>query len=256
MINKEGLTDLRINGINLTDNEDWPVALIAGSRRTLRHLGIGNELQLADDYRVRSRGHAVDMQDLENAVKKLCKIRDGTDDVNFDLEDLALCTLDVNAFFGGSLGGGIDFKNLNSLAIESCHGLPHAFQLLLGPDAFPQKPIELLRLKAFYLRHETSNVPFQEHLSWFLASLSGLECLQVLLEGSTEAVNLPRILRVHGQTLRILVWDKRSGPRISTDRSTSVIDNSRFRHLIEACHYGLATSHVYPRTPLCGIVKP
>lgn len=143
--------------------------------------------------------------------------------MSFNLESLALCALDADAFFRGPMGAGIDFRNLTSLKLESCLGLSQVFPLLLGPDASPPEPTKLLRLKAFYLRHEQTTVEFQQSLGDFLCSFSGLQCLHVLLEGCHGPMGLLLpVVMAHGSTLRKLVWDERSDQRTLTSRSTSM----------------------------------
>lgn len=114
----------------------------------------------------------------------------------------------------GALEPIVDFNNLDSLVLESCTGLDDAFSMLMGPRVPRRDIMGASRLHTFGLRHENVNDTFMRHFNTFLVSLSPLEHLHVLLEGSSELQDLPQILKAHGKSLSSLVWwDHRTSPR-------------------------------------------
>ncbi|KAL1959958.1 hypothetical protein VTO42DRAFT_626 [Malbranchea cinnamomea] len=112
-----------------------------------------------------------------------------------------------------TLGQVFRFDKLRSLTLESCFGsaqfLGHLARLQ-GSSA--------MNLKEFVFRHEDATPTLVAHLEAFLCSFSGLEVLSILMDNTDEHANLPnheRILKLHGLTLKVLVWCGRKRHRPS-----------------------------------------
>ena len=147
-------------------------------------------------------------------------------DTTLSLEALRLCGLHLAAAIRYD-GPKIDLTNLTTLTIESCFIMRSAFEQLAARGAINLTTPSKMRLKSFYLRHEKSGIRVDEDIEqllfMFLCSFQGLEDLHVLLEGpGPRRWALAPILIKHGQTLRTLVWDKRTGPRMKVQKSTTV----------------------------------
>ena len=147
-------------------------------------------------------------------------------DTTLSLEALRLCGLHLAAAIRYD-GPEIDFTNLTTLMIESCFNMRSAFEQLAARGAINFTTPSKMRLKSFYLRHESSGIrvdgDIEQLLFTFLCSFQGLEEPHVLLEGpGPRKWALAPILIKHSQTLRTLVWDQRTGPRMKAEKSTTV----------------------------------
>jgi len=225
---KTNLITLRIGSLESGVDGDWPVYLIAGSCETLRHLHLGHGTRLA-----LAHGAVLDQGDFGSVTQELLSSVDiqitlvGIDpEFSMPLETLALCGLDAERIVQGATRHIIDFSSLRTLVLESCSDVTGAFGKLSQERQNP--PIEkvtsrLTSLKSFSLRHETSNGLFQKKLELFLCSLLPLEHLYVLLEGGQRPQKLAVILKIHGKSLRSLVWDERKAPTTSEHEDQTVM---------------------------------
>lgn len=167
-------------------------------------------------------------------IEVRCGDETGTGPI-LDLSTLRLCGLDLKLLFQGLKRPLINFAYLTRLKFESCPNVVAALDLLRTSQLSTPNP-NRLKLQSFVLRCEIILPPFRAALEAFLCSLDGLWELQVLLEGSHTAQDLAPILRVHGKSLRILVWDERTGPRTSTRQSTtSVIGTCHLKTISTFC---------------------
>lgn len=216
-----------INGINFLSIESmdldrscckWAASMLASNSESLNVLHLGFTNRIAHDYALGRRPPYDEMStSLANGVEKaLAKL--GSDPlIRLSLESLTLCGFDFDSVVRGEVGLDIDFSNLASLTLESCDGLSQALDLLGGQRDSPK--LALGALKDFFLRLEEP-VP---GLETFLTSIRGLVSLQVLIDGASAAQNIKPILKVHGESLRTLVWDERRGRRTKLGLSTSLL---------------------------------
>ena len=218
----EGLTTLCIPGLN-EPYGDWPLDLVAKNHKSLRHLQIGSEVDLASEY---ATGGYTDSDETfrfgeteylaESMKRKFDDFNDSSlSNRSLRLESLSLIGLDLNVLLTASVEPVLDFSSLGTLTLESCAGLRMAFPLLIGPGAGRAKVESKLRLHTFVMRHEnTTDGILLREIQTFLLSLKPLTNLHVLLEGTLFVdIELRKIFKHHGERLRSLIWDEREGPR-------------------------------------------
>ena len=223
----DGLTSLEINGLRDSTGSEWPCKIIARNHKTLKHLRLGRELDLAENQAKLWRARQAVGRRFQLPGSFQEAVRNGllseTPDLipTLCLETLQLCGLDLSPILQGPIGLHFDFENLKVLKLESCINLV---------DALSQKPdiaefIETPQLTTLFIRHELTarGSRFRTFLSTFLISLSGLQHLEVLLDRTRQHQNLAAILDVHGKTLRSFSWQERSEPRRSMKRDTSIV---------------------------------
>ncbi|KAL9035690.1 MAG: hypothetical protein Q9180_004727 [Flavoplaca navasiana] len=131
------------------------------------------------------------------------------------LGTLHLIGFDFSKIIGPSISI-LELQSLSMLTLETCPGLERAFDILAREKNQSDVPLRSrLQLRSFSLRHEGSNPAFKIRLLGFLCAIRGLTHLSILLEDSTRSHphDLNLMLAVHGQSLRSLVWDERSGRR-------------------------------------------
>lgn len=214
---------MAITDLNIGQRCEWPSKLIVQNRDTIRHLHLGVVSTVAQNYAIHSRPGQYELPALFREMAKEELIAFERDMMRmFSLETLGLYGLNFADVVEGALGFQIDFDSMTSLRLESCSGLNEAFTILMGHDASQIATLSTLQLTSFFLRHESVDQTFTQHLTTFLTSFTGLNHLGLLLEGHTQAMSRAPILEKHGKTLHTLVWDERRGPRKETNTVTSL----------------------------------
>ena len=194
--------------------------LLAKNYETLRHLRLGSDSNLAEQYANSVSGYIDENQRIilaerfREALQKKVAALNKPSTVIVRLESLSLIGLDLSTFADGLSKPEFDFNCLGMLTLESCCGLEEAFPLLLGPKDGTCKATSALGLHTLAIRHECAGAEFTRVFEKFLLSLKPLTHLHVLLEGPcTHEIKLRKILQAHGKSLRSLLWDERLGPR-------------------------------------------
>ncbi len=221
----------------------WITELLARNYQTLRHLRLGSEVDLATAYA--SDGYIDPDESCRFAdTKKFAKLM--KDKVRalkepstpiVRLESLTLIGLNFSAFVGCLIEPFFDFGSLTVLTLESCAGLEAAFPLLVGGGAGRRKAKSALQLHTLAIRHENTSYDFLRNFEIFLLSLKPLAHLHVLLEGDYEgAVEMHKVLRIHGKCLQSFIWDERTGPRSDVQADTTL-------HFVDHQHLGLVAKY-------------
>ena len=213
----EGLRCLSITDLNIDQKCEWPSRLIMHNRNTLKHLRLGISSTIARCPIHDRWKHRLPTSFAETTNGSSPASQSATEILS--LEKLVLIGLNLEDIIGGALNFKIDFKVLTGLKMESCSNLNEAFTALIGKD---NSTLSELKLTSFSLRHEEGDPAFAQNLTLFLTSFTGLKHLSLLIEGQTQAMSKGPILEMHGKTLRILVWDERSGPRKMTKSDTAL----------------------------------
>ena len=224
----------------------WTVCLVERNRKTLRQLRIGNEQRLAQLYAF-NRSDDLDSEasvftgGLLDSLNRLLPDHKPSN-ATLSLESLILCGLDFRklvqqSFMPPNDNLRINFDNLDALALESCIGLADAFPRLVGPEHARDNSSNPLRLRTFILRQERIDDNFMSALETFLLSIPPLTTLHVLLEGTQiMSVDVPEILKAHGQSLRSLIWDHRHQPGVGSTGITPFFQWPwDFEHLVDFC---------------------
>lgn len=203
--------------------DPWATELLTKNHQNLRHLRLGNELDCVFEY---AEGAGVDRdesrrfcltQKFSKALQKKVAALKRTSASVIRLESLSLVGLDIYDFANGLIEPEFDFSSLSRLTLESCSGLDASFPLLMGARDSRRKTKSALGLNTLAIRYENTSNGFLQGLEDFLLSLKPLAHLHVLLEGDYDgAIRLQKVLRVHGKSLRSLVWDERRAPKIQT----------------------------------------
>ena len=225
-----GLTVLGIAA--LRTKSMWPMELLARNYRTLRHLRLGNEVNLAVDYA--SDGY-VDCEEFYRSKrtkkfaklmkKRLANLEEASTPV-VRLKSLSLIGLDLLPFAKGLIEPVIDFNSLGVLEMESCAGLEAAFRTLIGSRAGSHEAKNALGLHTLKIRHENTSDEFLRSLETFLLTLKPLTHLHVLLEGYYGRVfKLQKVLQIHGTCLQSFIWDERTEPRDDVRYVTAVFED-------------------------------
>lgn len=220
----EGLTTFCVPELDAQGHVgDWPFDLLAKNHKSLRHLQLGSEMDLALEY-----ANEGDLDYDETARFKMTDTFAESMNLKFDglnepsssnsplqLESLSLIGLHVGVLATASFPPVIDFNSLGMLILESCAGLEAAFSLLIESGAGRPKAKSKLRLHTFVIRHENTTDEFQQELETFILSLKPLTNLHVLMEGrNSMCLGLREVLKLHGKRLRSLIWDERESPRV------------------------------------------
>lgn len=194
--------------------------MIARNAEKLRHLSLGFTTCIAHDFAhsqsprhdMMSTSFAVDLRDTlsESDLEPL---------INLSLESLSLCGLDLGGVIWGETALYVNFNNITQLRLESCSGLSQAFSLFNVQIGFSK--LALGALQDLFLRIEDPDPNLTTSLETFLTAVRGLTSLKVLIDKVAAVQDLEPILKVHGKTLRTLVWDERHGSRKRFDVCTS-----------------------------------
>lgn len=217
-LNIEGLRTLGIAVLGSGDS--LAAILLVRNHQNLRHLRLGSDEEIATEYAAvgycdesevsRLEGTQIFAKFMRGCVAALTEPPTPV----VQLESLSLIGLDLHSFATGLIEPILDFNSLSILTLESCACLKAAFPLLRGAAAGKRKAKSSLRLHTFAIRHENVNDEFLQELEILLLSLKPLTHLHVLLEGEYDgAINIHKVLLVHGKCLRTLIWDERLGPR-------------------------------------------
>ena len=235
----EGLRLLSIESMDLDRGGcEWAASMLFVNAESLRDLHLGFTNRIAHDYALKRRPQHDEMSALlASGLDKIlseCSPEDPL--IHLSLESLALCGFDfgsvVRSVVRNEIGLDVDFNNLTMLRLESCAGLSQAFQLLMGQA--DSSKLALSALQGLFVRLEEPvqdlfvglKEPVQDFtpgLESFLTSIGGLTSLQVLIDGASATQDLEPILKVHGESLRMLVWDERRGRRTHLGVSTSLL---------------------------------
>ena len=220
----ERLTALGMSELRRVDS--LATGLLAKNLETLRHLRLGSELDLVQQY---ANCGYIDLDENERFLladtlneileKKVAALNE-TSTVIERLESLSLIGLDLHTFADRL----VDFNCLGMLTLESCCGLEEALPLLLGSKDGSLKAKSALGLHTLAIRHESAGDEFTRVFETFLLSLKPLAHLHVLLEGpSSHDIRLRKVLQVHGKSLRSLLWDERIRPRRDASEDNQVL---------------------------------
>ena len=213
---------------------------MAGNSRTLRNLELGYEDLVVHDF---MSMHFYDLEKQTNKTLRFCeKLAERAEPADVSvpvlkLKSLRIIGLDLRPLVNGSFRPITDFNSLTSLTLESCCGLTYAFPLLArrsGNEAVNRLP----NLQSLTIRREIDNNPdFIRDLDNFLRSLSPLRALRVLLSGYYVMRSSKEFLKVHGATLRTLIWDERLGRRhdLADDRLVDLRDAGRLSTIVKHC---------------------
>lgn len=236
-----GLSTLSIAELGRTGF--WPAQLPIRNLQNLRHVVLGSESLVAMSYALRGR---VDVEESRRVritdafalyMNATAQALGESSTSVVRLESLSVIGLDLLPFVKGSIEPVFDFNSLSVLILESCAGLEAAFPLLMGAGAGRRKARSGLRLHSLAIRHEDTSDPFAAAFETFLLSLKPLARLHVLLEGLyLVSIGLDKVLQVHGKSLRSLVWEERSEPRIGLDETTYVpYDHQNLKLVAKHC---------------------
>ncbi len=222
---KGNLTTLHIGSLEADNDQQFQSYVVARSCLTLRHLHLGCQT-------IASRGGLTFAQPdivterLFDLIEQELTDKGNEQRFSMLLETLSLNGMSFNRIVQGVTRSVIDFSGLVTLVLESCCDITEAFTTLrqeTQDSSSKQVTNSLTSLKNFTLRHERSDVPFQNAFEVFLCSLPPLEKLHILLEGGLKRLELESILNVHGKSLQSLIWDETRGPRISPDHDQILV---------------------------------
>ena len=199
----------------------WEAVTMIKNAATLNHLRLGFLSRIAHDFALRRRPQYDRMSDLfsETMGDSLSDLN--LSEVHLSLNSLHLCGLNLGSVLQGKVALDVDFTKITQLRLESCPGLSQAFSILVDPAGSSR--VALGALEDLFIRLEDPDAHFFNSLESFLTSIPGLIHLRVLIDKALVYQDLESILRIHGKTLRTLVWDERSGRRTRLDASTSLL---------------------------------
>ena len=204
----------------------WPCDMISSNISTLKMLTIGFEQHTIREYeatyglhRFNTLGRQISKTS-EATIKNLMSClkrqrRKSRRTIASSIESLRLTSFDLDPMLLHGMGSFIDFDKLVSLRLESCVNLHNGLARL-------NTTTRLSCLRSLTVRTEFGNDVMWSSLEAFICSLIGLTDLCLLVEGGFEDLDLEDILKRHGRTLRSLVVDTRTGPRLSATETTSV----------------------------------
>ena len=223
-----GITRLEVGNLNLNmfGGGEWPFKLIGLNYETLKHLRLGMESDVAENYAAElepSRHYRQLPESFAKAIKNELPAEHHGSIPSLCLNNLEVCGLNVSCMTQTALGLRLDFASLTRLNLESCPDLIGALELFT-PNDNQTKTFRVPNLTALRIRHEVSGTQyrFRTILEHFLKSLTRLVQLEVLIDRTDRCQNLKPILDVHGETLEQLMWEERSKPRTSPNEVTSL----------------------------------
>ena len=199
--------------------------MISSNISTLKTLTIGFEQHAIREYEathsldvyslpggLMSKNSKATINDLMSYLK--LKRTQSSRRIPSSIEKLRLIGFDLDPTLLDAMGSFIDFGNLVSLRLESCASLHNGLARL-------ENTTSLSSLRSLTVRTELGLEVMWPSLESFICSLIGLTDLCLLIEGDFDALELEDILIHHGETLRSLVVDTRTGPRLNAAESTS-----------------------------------
>ena len=190
--------------------------LVAKNSSTLQELEIGLETAALNAY-LRDTIHEEVVD--SNLTLTFCRLLPDYSDpaevsvAYLKLRKLKVIGMDTRLLFGGPFRPLTDLSVLMTLTLESCHGLYNSFRSLAnktGSESINRLP----RLCSLTIRQERVDHYYPtDSIASFLYSMSPLTTLHVLLSGISNYQRLKGILKVHGRSLKSLIWDQRFGRR-------------------------------------------
>ena len=200
---------------------DWVEKLVARNRISLTHLKFGNPGQLTKNFFSAFKDHLKDLQERnQNLVAATAQSSSNRNVLSFfpHVSSVHLINSDLDGLMGEGPVDIFDHDKLESLSLESCCQENNFFPLEQHPGSniFSWKP----HLRSFSLRKESCTEAFIARLKTFFEAFSGLIHLSVLLESQTLLMEPTCFIKNHGNSLRTLVWDQRTGPITAMDTST------------------------------------
>ena len=217
-------THLKIESFSYTSIQDshqfqtskhpsWLSSLLMGNLETLRHLKLGHEMSLMNEY----PDIPGDINDNEiRDVSFTLSLKGSSKFKLFKLSSLHLIGIRLTSPSTGKLFRFANLQMLHSLCLESCFDTPLVLALLASAHG--------VSLKRFWLRCEGESPTLRRSLEVFLNSFSGLEHLYVLLDKIETLPGSACIASTHSKSLKTLIWEGREGPRQSFSYCTSKTD--------------------------------
>ena len=203
------------------DVSDAILLLLLHNRKSLNRLRLGTlDAVLKDHWMVsQEQFHNTKATDILGDLAKLTSRKGNSKIVPMRLEIFELCGLNFNLFLEPSNPIWFDFTNLHILVLHSCVGLRKAFNRLKqnGGSNTAGQPVFELKLRKLAIRIDDGGEGDVKALIAFLCAFHGLTHLSVLLHGYEQQYIDP-VLKVHGKTLRSLVWDERLSRRYRADQ--------------------------------------
>lgn len=198
----------------------WVSDILLKSSNSLRHLSLGAEFGAVWDYQDSDDAFYGALDDiLEKMVHYLEEPAGAAKRMH--LVNSHLLSLDTLVLKGLNASKLIkadflfqDWTCLRTLVLESCPGLEQALAFLADTENVDGQPLRSdLRLSTLRVRCEGPSLVAQLH--HFLASITGLVNLSVLLESRDRFrhLNLKTVLKSHGNSLKTLVLEERTGRR-------------------------------------------
>ena len=201
----------------------WLAKVVARNYIALHHLELSCETEaakicfgkpVADDERVRRGGIHTFVETLSDECKR--------SNASIALTPLKLIYCDLAIILDDNFRPCLDLSSLTHLVLEDCHGMDlKALEQFESLGCSPQGTHCLSKLTSFTFRKEYANRDYADGLEDFICALPGLRDLCVLMTRSENPRSLKTILRIHGKSLRTLVWDERSGQGSSIQRCPS-----------------------------------
>lgn len=196
---------------------------MAQNCKTLRHLELGFETDAAMDFLllpIANDDHAdfAQSRSFERTLREECEALKAS----MSLNSLKVISWNVRTILSDKHWPTMDLRNLTKLVLEDCYALNEAFLLLSSFSTNPQDVRCLLNLDSFTFRQKYGPQCIRKHLRRFICSLPrGLRDLSVLMDEVGFNMSTESILRVHGKTLRTLIWDERSYRRETVQDCTT-----------------------------------
>lgn len=215
------LRDIHIH--NVAVNEPcWAANLLVMNRRTVSNLTIGNEKDLASKYHcAKTYYETIRSEGLLISTINRNKIPVDPEYSTCQLRTLRVIGLNPGRLLNDSKVRITSLASLRVLILESCHNLPALFSALTFP-ATTESSNQRLRLSALTIRNEVTTNAFRAELLSFLSKLQPLTKLYIMLEGEAQVEELLSVWKVHGMSLRSLIWEERNGQRTSLTKSCAM----------------------------------
>ena len=205
--------DSRLHKYETGLSKYWQTILLARNCKTLCHLELGFETDAAEDFFGEPVGDddRVDFGQTKvfaRTLKEECRKQNAS----ISLHSLKLISCDIAVLLKSKYWPTIDLRNLTHLVLEECFSEPQAFPLLSSISKNPEDARCLLSITSFTFRQKyIEEDDGQSQLRDFICALPrGLQDLSVLVDNVHKSIGLRSILRVHGKTLKTLIWDERT----------------------------------------------
>lgn len=160
---------------------------------------------------------------------------------DLQLRCLGATSITLRSLMNDSFDPYVKFRMLRRLSLESC---PRSQEFMLKMSEFAidsTRGTPLPRLQEFVFRYEKPSEGLIQALESFLFTLPGLTLLSVLLEKAFRLPDITCILNHHAASLKILVWEGRTGPRLRSCEDTSFSvgtfgeSNSKLSKICQSC---------------------